>query len=163
MTLVELLVSMGISGIVLTAVGALSVQSAKSLAAVSNYAELDQQSRMALDTMSLKIRSCNRLVYYNSQWLQFSHQGTSLYYIYSGDRLYQYYQGRFTVILEDCKNLRFTVYQRNVKSNSFTQYVASGPADAKSIMLNWTCKKSVIGVAQTESIQSARIVMRNNP
>lgn len=165
MTLTETMVSVAIGGVVLAAVASLSLYSARSLAAVNNYTQLDQQSRNALDQMSLRIRSASNLEAYTDTSLTFAYEGGTLEYIYSPElrQLYQVLNGSRRVLLEDCDNLKFTVFQRNVASNSFNQYLASGTNDAKSVMLNWMCRKSVLNLANTESIQSARIVIRNNP
>lgn len=165
MTLTEVLVSTGIGGVVLAAVASLSFYSARSLAGVSNYTQLDQQSRNALDTMSLRIRTATRLTSYSTNHLTFDYEGGTLSYRFSDrdKKLYQTLNGNTTALLEDCETLTFTVFQRNVASNTFNQFIASGTNDAKSVMLNWMCRKTVLNLANTESIQSARIVVRNNP
>src|SRR5437870_13901208 len=56
MTLVELLIAIGISGIVFAAVGMMIFFSGRSYAALANYVDLDNKSRTALDTMSKEIR-----------------------------------------------------------------------------------------------------------
>jgi hypothetical protein len=162
---VETLVSVGIGGVVLAAVASLSFYTARSMASLSAYTELDQQSRNALDNMSYRIRSATRLTAFSSEQLTFSYNGGTLTYTYSPrtKKLTQNLNGSNTTLLEDCNALSFSVYQRNVVSNSFTQVLASGTNDAKSIIVSWTCARQILGVANTESIQSARLVVRNNP
>ena len=52
MTLVELMVATGISSILLLALLMLSVFTARSFAAITNYMELDKDSRTALDQLT---------------------------------------------------------------------------------------------------------------
>ena len=61
MTLVELMVATGVGSIVLAAVMALSLFSARSFAALGNYVDLDIKSRTALDQMSSDIRQADKL------------------------------------------------------------------------------------------------------
>src|SRR5213083_575694 len=56
MTLVELLMAVGISGMVFAAVAILIFFSGRSYAALANYVDLDNRSRNALDRMSKEIR-----------------------------------------------------------------------------------------------------------
>src|SRR6266513_2365238 len=56
MTLVELLIAIGISGVIFVAVGMMIFFSGRSYAALANYVDLDNRSRGALDRMSKEIR-----------------------------------------------------------------------------------------------------------
>src|SRR5216683_6067680 len=58
-TLVELLVAIGISGIIFAAVGLMIFFSGRSYAALANYVDLDNKSRQALDLMSKEIRQAD--------------------------------------------------------------------------------------------------------
>src|SRR6266571_4902094 len=55
-TLVEMLVAIGISGMIFVAVGMMIFFSGRSYAALANYVDLDNRSRNALDRMSKEIR-----------------------------------------------------------------------------------------------------------
>src|SRR5436190_22737913 len=59
MTLVELLIAVGISGMIFVAVGMMIFFSGRSYAALANYVDLDNKSRTALDVMSKEIRQVN--------------------------------------------------------------------------------------------------------
>src|SRR5437016_14007411 len=61
MTLVEMLVAIGISGVVFVAVGKMIFFSGRSYAALANYVDLDNKSRTALDLMSKEIRQVDRV------------------------------------------------------------------------------------------------------
>ena len=55
-TFVELLVAMALSSIVMTAVGALTIYSARTFVALGNYTDLDLHSRNALDVIGRELR-----------------------------------------------------------------------------------------------------------
>lgn len=166
MTLVEMMIATGIGGIVLAAMASMSFYTARSMAAMSNYADLDRQSRNALDQMTLKIRSADRLSSFSSTNITFLYKGQSLRYAYSSSArtLTETYGTQNKVLLEDCQQLAFAMFQRNVISNSFNQVTTTTTDEAKSIIVTWTCSRSLLGnLINSESIQSARIVIRNNP
>lgn len=166
MTLVEMMVAIGIGGIVLAAFASLSFYTARSLAAMSNYADLDRQSRNALDQMTLKIRSAERLTSFSTNEVLFLYQGETLKYTFnpSAKTLSETSGTQTRVLLEDCDQLQFSMFQRNVISNSFTQVPTPTSDEAKSIIVTWTCSRSLLGnLINSESVQSARIVIRNNP
>src|SRR5947207_3629791 len=56
MTLVEMLIAIGISGLVFAAVGVMVFFSGRSYAALANYVDLDNKSRQALDRMTKDLR-----------------------------------------------------------------------------------------------------------
>jgi hypothetical protein len=163
---VEMMIAVGIGSVVMAAVASLSFYTARSMAAMSNYADLDRQSRNALDQMTLKIRSADRLTAFSTNDVSFLYRGTSLRYVFnpSTKTLSESYNGVSKVLLEDCNELQFSMFQRNVISNSFNQVVTSTTNEAKSIIVTWTCSRSLLGnLINSESVQSARIVIRNNP
>ncbi|KAF0175870.1 MAG: Uncharacterized protein FD161_3176 [Limisphaerales bacterium] len=165
MTLVEVMVATGIGTMILAAAGSLMVYNARSLAALSNYADLDRYSRGAVDKLSQDIRQATELVGFTSTELQFnSSRGRS-------NITYTYYPDRRTLVrlqgynretlLQECDSLTFTVYGRNNVSNTWDQFVVTNATGAKLIKLNWTCSRTILGQAvNTESVQTAKIVMR---
>jgi Tfp pilus assembly protein PilW len=166
MTLVEMMISVGIGTVVLAAVASLSFYTARSMAAMSNYADLDRQSRNALDQMTLKIRSATRMTSFNTTNVNFLYNGQTLNYNFNArtKTLKETYAGYSKNLLEDCNQLQFSVFQRNVISNSFNQVTTTSTNDAKSIIVTWSCSRSLLGnLINSESVQSARIVIRNNP
>src|SRR6266540_7108234 len=71
MTLVEVMVATGVGSIVLVAVMALSLFSARTFAALTNYVQLDIKSRTALDTIATDIRQADALTAATSTSLTF--------------------------------------------------------------------------------------------
>lgn len=165
MTLVEVMVATGIGTMILAAAGSLMVYNARSLAALSNYADLDRYSRGAVDKLSQDIRQATELVGFTSTELQFnSSRGRSniTYTYYPDSRTLVRRQGyNRETLLQECDSLTFTVYGRNNVSNTWDQFVVTNAAGAKLIKLNWTCSRTILGQAvNTESVQTAKIVMR---
>lgn len=165
MTLVEVMVATGIGTMILAAAGSLMVYNARSLAALSNYADLDRYSRGAVDKLSQDIRQATELVGFTSTELQFnSSRGRSniTYTYYPDSRTLVRRQGyNRETLLQECDSLTFTVYGRNNVSNTWDQFVVTNATGAKLIKLNWTCSRTILGQAvNTESVQTAKIVMR---
>ncbi len=69
MTLVELMIATGLGTVVLSAVMALTIFSARSFAAVTNYVDLDVKSRAAADRMSQEIRQATNVLTCNATQL----------------------------------------------------------------------------------------------
>jgi hypothetical protein len=64
--------------------------------------------------------------------------------------------------LRGCQDLSFSIFQRNTASGTFDQFPATLTNNAvKLVQLNWTCQRTVFGRLNTESVQSAKIVIRN--
>src|SRR2546422_6071991 len=68
-TLLEVLVTAGVGSVLLAAVGALSMFTARSFVAAGNYADLDRASRKALDIMSREVRQSLALTAYTTNKL----------------------------------------------------------------------------------------------
>lgn len=165
MTLVEVMIATSIGTLILAAAGSLMVYNARSLAALSNYADLDRYSRGAVDKLSQDIRQATNMVSFTSTEMVFnSSRGRSnvTYTYYPSSRELVRIQGRNReVLLRECDTLTFTVYGRNNVSNTWDQFVVTNAAGAKLIKLNWTCSRTILGQAvNTESVQTAKIVMR---
>ena len=164
-TAVEFVVASGISVIVLGAVGATTIFTARSFVAMGNYADLDRQSRNALDIMSREIRKTLSLTSFATNKLTFQdHDGkTNLTYTYSSSAatLTRTKAGTNTVLLKQCDFLRFGMSQRN-PSNNFTFYPATDYSKAKLIDISWKCSRSIMNKKiNTESVQTAKLVIRN--
>lgn len=165
MTLVEIMVATAIGTLILAAAGSLMVYNARSLAALTNYADLDRYSRGAVDKLSQDIRQSTDLISFTSTEIQFnSSRGRSniTYTYYPDARTLVRRQGNNReTLLQECDSLTFTVYGRNNVSNTWDQFVVTTAANAKLIKLNWTCSRTILGQAvNTESVQTAKIVMR---
>jgi len=171
-SLIELVVAAGISGIIFSAVGGLMYYSARSFVALSNYVDLDSQSRNALDSMSSEIRQVDALTSYSTNQIVF--QGISpstgaaytLTYRYdpAAKTLSKTFGGRTTVLLRECTFMQFAIFQRNPVGGTYDQYPVDNPSRpdlCKLVQLTWICSRSILQKsANTESVQSAKFVIR---
>lgn len=171
MTLIEMTVAIGIASIVFVVVAMLSIYTAKSFAALGNYATLNQYSRNALDILTRDIRDAKRLISYQPDRLVFTNQdGSTLVFAWdpSTELLTRQKGGWTSVLLTNCDYLVFGISQRN-PSNNFNFYPATNlitgkldPSLCKLVDVSWRCSRQIFGKkVNTESVQTAKIVMRN--
>lgn len=175
-SLVEMMISVGIGSIVLGGLAAMTLYTARSFAALANYVELDNSSRRAVDRMTTDLRQVDfmladgfktsppeiRLSWNTNRVLSYKYiPGEKKLYRTDGNSAPQ-------VLLSECDPLPgipiFQVFQRNTISNTFNQYPAATDSyekTAKVIQISWICKRRVIGQYNTESVQTAKIVLRN--
>jgi type II secretory pathway pseudopilin PulG len=163
-TLVEMMVAMGLGVFVLAIVATLTVFTVRSFVAMGNYNDLERASTRALDTMSREIRQAARVVSMTPSKVELrTLNGTPLVYVYDPNAatLTQIKGGRRQVLLEQCDYLSFNMSQRN-PSNNFSFYPASTVDQAKLLDVSWRCSRKILGQKlNTESVQTAKIVIRN--
>jgi hypothetical protein len=154
MTLVEIMVALAVASILLLAVATLGLYGGRSFAGLANYTDLDARSRHALD----------RLTASTSTSLTFEDaDGSSLQYVYSpDDRTLSRVKGGVTeVLLTECDNLSFAIFQRNPINGTYNQYPTASPATTKLINVTWTCSRKILGnTMNTENVQTAKVVIR---
>jgi prepilin-type N-terminal cleavage/methylation domain-containing protein len=165
-TLVEIMVAVGVGAILLAALMQVVFYTGRSFAALMNYTELDRYSRNALDQMIYKIRQADELKNFSSNRIVFSYLKTNdLVYEYSpsAKTLTETLQGRTKTVLNGCDSLTFGIYQRNTAAGTFDQFPATiTNSVVKLVQMSWTCSRNVLGARiNTESVQSAKIVLRN--
>jgi len=164
MTLVEMLVAIAIGMMVMACVGSLLIYTVRSFIALGNYNDLDQASRLALDTLSRDIRQTKGLTSYATNRLVFLDQdGTALEYLWDPNArtLVKIKGTERKVLLTQCDYLRFGTSQRN-PTNGFDFYPNGSLMEAKLVDVSWTCSRQIISQkVNTESVQTAKIVIRN--
>jgi Tfp pilus assembly protein PilW len=169
--LIEMMMSVGVGGLVLSAVATEMFHTGRSFAALANYVDLDNSGRSALDKMSTEIRQANRLTSYSPTQLQFetvdatTGATNTLTYAYNstGGTLQRTYAGQTTTLLREVStnSLQFAMFQRNPVGGSVDQYPTTDPTTCKVVQLSWTCSRKILGkAANSESVQSAKIVIR---
>lgn len=174
-TLVEFLVSLGIAGLVLVGILALTLYSARSFAALTNYVDLDSVSRDALNEITREIRQADRLISGDTQSMvfQFSNPTNTavtwqVAYVYnpSARTLTRIEGSTRKVLLRECTQLSFLYYQRNPIGGTYDQFPTAtpplvNPSTCKLVQLRWICARSIMQqTANTESVQSAKVVIR---
>ena len=170
-TLVEALVASGASGLLFTAVASMMLYGGRSTAAIGNYMDLDRHSQNALDRLSADIRQANRVTSCTTTQLvlETTNPSTgvtnSLRYTYdAGDgMLERTFAGSVNTVLTGIttNSVQFTMFQRNpIGGDVTTSLVTTNPALCKVVQVSWACSRQVIGLGQTESVRSAKIVIR---
>jgi len=163
-TLAELMVTMGISSIVMAAIAALSLYTGRSFAHLSNYVDLDNLSRNALDIMTRDIRQVNFLDSFTSNRLVFQDsdlQELVFEYDPNAKTLVRIKGGERKVLLTECDLLIFRTWQRNMVPGSFDLIPTTNAATCKAIDVTWVCSRKVLGArVNTESVQTARVIIR---
>lgn len=164
MTLVEVLIALGIAGILMIALASMTMFSSKSLAGLYNYVDLCSANRMTLDRMSSEIRQAQRLTGFTTNKLTFvDYDGKTLVYEYfPAERvLKRSKDGIDETLLTGCDTLKFTSYRRNTLQGTFDQGTTN--VASKVITVNWTCSRMVLGArVNTEPVQSAKFVVRKH-
>ena len=166
-TLVEVMVAMGLSVIIGTAIGLLAFYSARSFVAMTNHTKMTQQSQLALDKMSRDIRQARALTAYATNSLTFQDvNGNNLAYTFDSTArtLVRVRSGVTNLYLTNCDSLQFWIYQHTVISNAFDCYTTAGVSNARVIQVTWTCSSPILGNAKatTDSSESAEFVLRNH-
>lgn len=165
-TLVEMLFAVAVGTLALAVVCSLMRYGALSFVAMANYVDLNQQSQQTLDRMTRAIRQTDLLISFTTNRIAFTNgDGSSLQFVYdkSAGKLRQVSGGQTNTLLTGCDSLTFSMYQRTPISNSFLPYSTGSTTNAKVIELDWHCYRTILSAqANTESIQSAKVVIRNH-
>ena len=165
-TLLEVMVASSIALIVLLVVVSLSWYSGRSFVAVANYVDLDQASQLALDKMSREIRQAHRVTDFSPTSLSLLDVGgnpLSFFYDPDARTLGRVSGGLTNVLLTGCDFLQFAKYQHTAISNTFDAYDPAYVTNTRLIQVTWKCSRQIMGAkANTESVQSAKIALRNN-
>ncbi len=169
MVLVEALMAIGITGLIMLALVGISVFSGRSFVAMANYVELDDANRIAIDTITRDLRSCNRVFYCTANFLALEdYDGWYVYYSHNPSpsglypkSLVRTKAGESTPLLTGCEDLQFHLGKRNTQPGTLDQYPAATANEAKVVDVSWKCYREILGVkANTEAVQTAKIVIR---
>jgi prepilin-type N-terminal cleavage/methylation domain-containing protein len=163
-TLVELLVASAIGLVTVLAIASLSLYTSRSFAALSNYLDLDERNRQALDNMSREVRQVHQLTAFNTNSITFEdYDGQPLRYNYdpAARALIRTKGAESTTLLTGCDTFQFFIFQRTPISNKFEPYPTANIAETKAVELRWKNSRQILGAkANTENMQSAIIVIR---
>jgi len=184
MTLVELLMAVGISGIIFVALGMMIFFSGRSYAALANYVDLDSKSRQTLDVMSKEIRQVNGVTSFGTNTLsggqvvtnQLVLSGTetngttyTITYTYSPTsanktltrvKVGGLYPGTNT-LLTGCTYLNFGMFNRVPQDGTLDNFPAASFAECKVVQIDWICSRKIFNQSDnTESVQSAKVLIR---
>jgi Tfp pilus assembly protein PilW len=163
--MLELMLGATIGFTAITAVTLLSIYTARSFAAISNYMELDKSSRNTLDRMTQIVREADGVTSYDTHSVVLSYHGQRLSFDYSPTTKLLTMSNTNNVkstLLKGCDFLDFQIFQRNSVSGTYDQYPATlDNSAAKLVQVSWICSRSLVAkLLNTESVQSAKIVIR---
>ena len=164
MTYTEVLIAGSLGMLCAGAIIAFSLFSGRSLLAMSNYIDLDAQSRTALDTMSKQIRRAQTVTVFapdsitlkdgDDQPLQFTFNSST-------HELARIKDGKTTVLLKGCDWLKFDMFDREPSSGTFDLDPVTDPAQCKAIFVSWQCSRKFIDTKlNTANMATATIVLR---
>ena len=167
-TLVEMVVAMGVFAISGLALASMFLFALKSFAAMGNYAALDQANRQAMDLLTREIRQARQVTAYSTNSITIvngdSVAVTFLFLPQTSQLVRTASDGSRMVLLSDCKLINFNLFQRNPVGGSYDIYPAatgSWQQTVKVVQLSWkTSRTSLHDLAQSENVQTARIVIR---
>ena len=162
--LAEALVGMCVVVLILLALFAFSMFSTRAFATMYNYVDLDDDNRIAMDTLTRDVRQAQRVIDCTSSRLILEDpNGWALGYIYDpvARTLTRTNVGSQKIILKECDRLLFKIGQRNTVAGGYDVYAAATPETAKVVNVSWLCSRTLFGRKEnTESVQTARIVIR---
>jgi prepilin-type N-terminal cleavage/methylation domain-containing protein len=164
-SLLETMISTALFGVALAAVMAVYLYSTRSFAMLANYAQLDQDNRLALDKITRELRGAQTIVSNNANsiTLEFPNSPNITYLFDASSRQLERVQaglGR-TVLLTNCDLLSFSVGQRNVTNGTFDNYPAPSGMPVKEIQFSWKTRvPNGVVDSTSESIQTAKIIVR---
>ena len=165
--LTESMVSIGIGISFLVGLMGIFVSSSVSFVGIGNYINIDRSSRNALDRMTWNIRNAKVLTSFDPSVLVFNYDEagtTNLTYRY--DESTRTVTEEWTVsgattvttLLTGCDSLAFSLYDRDLAA---TTDVSAG--QGKVISVTWHCSGTAASCTNTEYMQQAQIVIRNQP
>jgi hypothetical protein len=173
-TLTELLVASGLGLMIASVVAVFSLYSARTFAAFGNYQDLDSKSRNALDFICRELRQNSSIVACNSNLpvktlaLYNPEDRTTNTLTYDADArtlVFDKSGWGSKVLLVGCDSWDFQLFNRaaTLTNSAISLNAASSPDECKLIRLTWTCSREIMNrTANTESSQSAEIVLRNS-
>jgi hypothetical protein len=165
MTLMEMVVTLGVASMfVVWVLDFTTITFSQGIYALGNYTDLNTKSRNTLDHLSMDIRGASSLVSYATNSITLKNQdGTTFSYTWDGANCFtRVYGGLSTVLMSNCDYLSFNIYQRNPTNNFSFVSTTNTPSQTKLIDVSWRCSRKYLGQKlNTESVQTARIVLRN--
>ena len=163
-TVLEITFAMGIGALIFGALIAFCIYNARSFAALSNWMDLDQANRLAIDQMTREIRQVNKMTACTTNSAAFEdNDGKPLEYKYDpvSRVVTRTKDGTTQTMLKECDEFTFNIYQRNIIEGSFNYYPADNINECKVVGVSWVCSRTILGQkSQMSGSQTAQIVIR---
>lgn len=165
-TLLEMMIAVGVFSIVGAAVGSTYVFSLRSFQALSNYNILDQQNREAIDLITREVRQAHSVSsfdnYLSRKLTLVDGDRQTVTYTFNRytQQLLRSKNGVSRVLLDNCSLINFNLGMRPPSTN-YGYYPTLDVNQAKIVDLTWKTSRFLPGgLANSENIQTARIVIR---
>jgi Tfp pilus assembly protein PilW len=157
-------IGMGLGSLLLAAIAAVYLYSARSFVDLGNYMEMDGNARYALDAMSADIRQADGIASFSTNTLSLKF-GTNFlsYTLDTAQRtLKRQFRSVNRTLLTDCDGVHFNVFQRNPTNGIYDYFPdAASATNSKLVEVTVLCTRSVLGhKANSTTLQSAKIVIR---
>ncbi len=169
-SILETLIATALASILFATVASFANFTSRSFVAMGNYADLERASRDALDVMTRDIREARALTAFTSHRLTLTANDNSTLifeYLPAAATLTRRHGTTDTILLKQCDMLNFAIFQRTPMAGlqfypATNSAGAVHPPTAKLIDVSWRCSRKIFGQkVNTESVQTAKIVMRN--
>ncbi len=151
----------------------LYVFSVKTMASMYSYSVLDQYNRQAMDQLTREIRQAKQVLNYTTNSITVltanddGSTGPAVTYSFSPTSkkmLRTSSDGTSRVLLNDCSLLQFDLFTRcpsNAVFGAFPVAITNWQQTVKVLQLTWkTMVTQPTGIANSENVQTARIVIR---
>ena len=172
-TLVEIMVAVAVFSIVGLVLMGTYLFSVKTMASMYNYALLDQSNRQAMDQLTREIRQARKVLNYTTNSITIltadeNNATNTVTYSFSPNAqkmIRTSTDGTSKAILNNCSLLSFQLFKRCPSNSIFGSFpVATNDWMNTVKVLQLTWKTSIVlstGIINSENIQTARIVIRN--
>jgi len=178
MTLVEVMIAVALGSVLMAGATSMWLFGSRSFVAMSNYTDLDSKSRNAVDLMLRDIRQATRVTgfekkdTYKQLTVTNAFAGTGTTYTWKAKprTLVCQKSGQAEqVYLTECDAWNFELFQRTPqKGGNYVFFPATNSVGAydlstcKLVNMTWKCSRTILGdKANTESVQTAQVVLRN--
>lgn len=161
--LAEWVVAVAVGSLVLSALAAFALFSARFFVTMRNCVDLDSQARQAVDRMSQEIRQADKLTAYHPQKISLLVGTNTVTYAYDEfeKSLSRLVGTRKTALLKGCESARFDIFTRQATNAVYDLFPTATVDNAKVVQITWNCSRSILGVKENvESMQSAQVVIR---
>lgn len=168
-TLIEVMVASGVGLFLLAGAMMSFTVFSRALTAAGVYADLDRQSRNTLDIMERDIRQAASLTNWSTNGLWFTNtDGSALTYSFnSASGTFSYTNGstgESAVLLSNCTAFSANLFQDQPTNGTMIFYPTTTAQTARGIIVSFGCvRTNYAGVTDSETFQTAKIVMRNQP
>jgi type II secretory pathway component PulJ len=163
-TIAESLIGLALGVLLAGVVMGFAVYNGRSFAALTNWMELQQGNRSAMDQITRDVRQVLAVTAYNTNSVTFlDYDGKSLLLAYDPVKktLTRTKNGASKILLRECDSFEFFLMQRNIIEGSYTYYPAEEIETCKVLGLKWSCSRTILGKkSQLTEDQSIDIVIR---